>query len=156
MSNITLEDLKAEQTKLAEMIAKFESQATTTFFFPGSEIDLAAGEHYAGLIIGKDGNPSYHLVLLPGDIEANWEKSKAWAKYHGGELPNRREQSLLFANLKEQFKESYYWSSEQQAYNSHYAWYQYFGNGYQSGDIKNVELRARAVRRLEIESFCDC
>ena len=82
MTQITLEAIKAEQTKLAEMIATFESQAasSTEFHFPEAAIELAAGEHYAGLIIGKDGNPSHHLVLLPGQANSvNFKDAQAWA-----------------------------------------------------------------------------
>lgn len=28
---------------------------------------LNEGEHYAGLILGKDGEADYHLILLPGE-----------------------------------------------------------------------------------------
>ncbi len=109
------------------------------------------GEHYAGIILGKDGEPDYHLFLIPGESEsANWEDSKKWAASVGGELPTRREQSMLFANLKELFKSAWYWSREQHAAGSSSAWYQYFGDGDQYYIIKSYKLRAVAVRRLEI------
>ena len=57
---------------------------------------LACGEHYAGVILGKDGTPNYHLILLPGDEnEITWEKAEEWATSINGELPTRREQALL-------------------------------------------------------------
>jgi hypothetical protein len=75
-------------------------------------IELQPGERYAGMILGKDGDPSYHLVLLPGQQDdITWEKAMEWAAKQGGEyvsnLPTRREQSLLFANLKEEFEDRY-------------------------------------------------
>ena len=112
---------------------------------------LKAGEHYAGIILGKDGAPNHHLILLPGAAEdVNWEQAKEWAAKAGGELPARREQSLLFANLQEQFKPAWYWSDEQLAADSGYAWMQDFGNGGQSLNHKSGNGRARAVRRIKI------
>jgi len=110
---------------------------------------LRPGELYAGLILGKDGEPGYHLILLPGEAEdKTWEQAKEWATSIGGELPARREQSLLYANLGEEFKSAWYWSGTQSESLSGYAWFQYFGTGYQDYGLKLSEFRARAVRRL--------
>jgi len=112
---------------------------------------LKKGEHYAGIILGKDGEPDYHLILLPGDADkVNWEAAKKFADKAGGELPTRREQSLLFANLKEQFEPRWYWSFEQHASDSDCAWFQHFDYGYQFSNLKSYECRARAVRRSVI------
>ena len=112
---------------------------------------LKDGEHYAGIILGKDGATSHHLILLPGEVEdTKWQAALDWAVRAGGELPTRREQSLLFANLKEQFTPNWYWSSEQHSANALYAWLQYFSNGNQIINLKGGEFRARAVRRLVI------
>jgi hypothetical protein len=112
---------------------------------------LKPGEHYAGIILGKDGEPDHHLILLPGEAESvTWEKAKEFSAKAGGDLPTRREQSLLFANLKEQFQPRWYWSGEQHVSNSDCAWGQYFSNGDQILIHKYYYCRARAVRRLEI------
>jgi len=112
---------------------------------------LKAGEEYAGIILGKNGDPDHHLILLPGEAESvNWNNAKEFAAKAGGELPTRREQSLLYANLKECFQESAYWSGEQHAAYADYAWYQHFDEGYQSFSSKLSTLRARAVRRVAI------
>jgi len=150
---VTLEEIKAEQAKVAEMIAKFEAQALPcTLEISAASIRLAPGEEYAGVILGKDGAPNHHLILLPGDQDdINWADAKKWAAEIGGELPSRREQALLFANVKEQFEDRYYWSGEQHASDSACAWCQYFDNGTQGYDTKSTKLRARAVRRLEIQ-----
>ena len=151
--NITLEAIKSEQSKIAEMIAAFEKQAEakTSFVFPETTIELAPGEEYAGLIVGRDGEASYHLVLLSGDVDdINWQDAISWAKGQGGELPTRREQALLFANLKEQFQDSYYWSAQESESNKDSAWYQYFSHGTQCHGHKSLELRAVAVRRLTV------
>ncbi|WP_237772445.1 DUF1566 domain-containing protein [Herbaspirillum robiniae] len=107
---------------------------------------LKEGEHYAGILLGKDGHPDQHIILLPGDVEKDWEGSKSWAKSIGGELPNRREQSLLIANLKGEFKATWYWSSEPSG--DGWAWCQSFSYGSQSIHHTGNALRARAVRRI--------
>jgi hypothetical protein len=108
-----------------------------------------AGGIYAGIMRGIDGAPDEHLVLLPGAAEdVTWEAADEWAKAEGGDLPTRREQRLLFINLKDQFEEDWYWSSEQAGPSA--AWSQYFSLGLQYGDDRSCEGRARAVRRLPI------
>ena len=112
---------------------------------------LNDGEHYAGILLGKDGAPSHHLILLPGDNDdLPWKEAMEWAKSIDGALPSRREQALLYANLPEQFKPKYYWSEEQHASGSNYAWVQDFGNGFQDCDYEDNSCRARAVRRSVI------
>ena len=113
--------------------------------------NLKAGELYAGILLGKEGQPDQHIILLPGEAEGvKWLAAKEWAKKVGGELPTRREQALLFANLKEAFQPRWYWSGEQHAAYSGYAWGQHFNDGYQIGNDTSYEGRARAVRRLAI------
>jgi hypothetical protein len=154
---LTIEAIKAEPVRLAEHIARLEAQALASkIHFPEALIDLRPGEHFAGLVIGKDGEPSHYLILLSGEAEdVTWKDAMAWADRQGGEyaasLPARREQALLYANLKEQFKPAWYWSGEQHASGSGYAWSQYFDDGDQSYGIKSFQGRARAVRRLIIE-----
>lgn len=112
---------------------------------------LKEGEHYAGIVL-KDSAPSHHLILLPGELEsADWKKATEWAKKQGGSLPTRQEQALLFANAKHHFQPRWYWSGEQYAPASVYAWYQSFTGGGQYGFHKFTSYRARAVRRLPIQ-----
>jgi len=113
--------------------------------------ELQQGEIYVGAIIKKDGT-GHHIILLPGDKDAgNWQDAMDWAKDTGGDLPNRVEQSLLFADHKEEFKKDWYWSNATHTNNSEWAWYQYFYYGDQYDDRKSsLNCRARAVRRLEI------
>ena len=156
-TTITLESIKAEHAKLADLIAAFEKQQEpSALFFPEVTINLAPGEHYAGLVIGKDGEPSYHLVLLPGQADdITWDKAMEWSGKQGGEyvasLPTRREQALLYANLKEEFEERAYWSCEAHEPESGWAWYQDFSYGNQDFSYRTIEFRARAVRRLVFE-----
>ena len=147
---ITLESIKAKQDEITQLISSYENQsAAVEYIFPETEIRLSKGEHYAGLILGEDRESSYHLILLPNEKhDINWSDAVTWAKEQGGDIPTRREQALLYANLKEQFEERWYWSSEQHASNSDFAWSQNFDYGTQDTNHKNDELRARAVRRL--------
>jgi len=150
---ITLEAIKAEQTKLAEMIASIEAAMKEPRFFEyqGVRIPLAEGERYVGTVISADATKRHHTILLPDEVEnSNWKKSMEWAASIGGDLPDRVEQALLFATMNGQFKEAAYWSNTQHASGSIGSWCQYFGNGTQYGHFKSAELRARAVRRLEI------
>ena len=149
----TLAEIKTRQDELAKMIAKLEAKAQgpRVFAIPEMRIELAEGEHYAGLIVGKDGEASYHLILLPGEAESvTFEQANDWAEKSGGELPTRREQALLYANLKEQFAQAWYWSGERHASDSDSAWIQDFSNGDQGIHRINGQLRARAVRRSPI------
>ena len=125
---------------------------TRTIDIPAAPIELADGEIYAGIILNEDGTPSHHLVLLPGDHDDDkWQAAMDWAKSINGELPTRREQSLLFANCKQHFEQDWYWSGEQHASDASCAWFQYFRNGSQYRLPILNQCRARFVRRLIIE-----
>ena len=111
------------------------------------------GEIYAGIILGER---DYHLFLLPAKTEPlSWDSAVLWALHTGGSLPTRQEQSLLFANCKEEFEGYYYWSNEQYAHLPDYAWLQHYSYGNRDNGRKSNEYRARAVRRVylaELES----
>ncbi len=110
---------------------------------------LTDGEHYAGLILGKDGRPDHHVVLLPGEAEqVSWAMAREWAIGLGGDLPTRRELALLYANLREQFRREWYWSGEPQEPRSQLVWGQNFTSGIQTMYGRPFRGRARAVRRL--------
>lgn len=140
-----------EEREVARIV---QERITSGPFAPQRSIEQPAlrdGEHYAGIMLGKDGAASHHLILLPGDRDDGpWQDAMDWAQSIGGELPTRREQALLYANLPEQFKSEWYWSCEQHAAGSDYAWLQHFGDGSQNLNRKSNTNRARAVRRLTI------
>ena len=143
----TLAEIEASHAETGKLIAAFKARATTQVVLAALQIDLKHGERYAGAILNDDGTVGHHLILLPGQADdINWKDAQDWAAKAGGELPTRREQALLFANLKGGFETAYYWSSEQ--YSDSSAWYQYFNSGTQGFISKSAELRARAVRRL--------
>jgi hypothetical protein len=107
------------------------------------------GGIYAGLTIHD--NQPMALVLLPGDESLNWKDAIAWAEKQDGSLPSRIDQLVLWKNVKDQFKGDWYWSSEQFAPDSVYAWAQVFSDGGQNDCREGGIFRARAVRRLTIQ-----
>lgn len=110
---------------------------------------LDDGEYYAGLILGKNGDRDYHVVLLADQAkDVSWNAARDWASGAGGELPTRRELSLLYANLKEQFERDWYWSNEAQEPRAQLVWGQNFNSGIQTMYGRPFRGRARAVRRL--------
>ena len=151
MTTVTLQQLEAARDDFAALIERFKQQpvelpAILSF---SAEIKLAPGEHYAGIVLGADGKPAHHLVLLPGDADdCTWQEAKDWAASAGGELPTRQEQALLYANCKAQFQPAWYWSAEEHETNSSCAWCQIFNDGYQTSSLKDDTCRARAVRRF--------
>ena len=112
---------------------------------------LADGEIHVAMI-QIAGQAPYHLILLPDhpEDEMTHQTATEWAANIGGELPSRPEQALLFAHQRAQFDRDWYWSNTLHESDPDDAWYQYFGDGNQSSSYRDVELRARAVRRLPI------
>jgi hypothetical protein len=112
---------------------------------------LSEGEQYAGLILGRQGEPDRHLILLPGSAsDISWPGALEWARDRGGALPTRRELALLFANLREQFERAWYWSSEPHETRAQLVWGQNFASGIQTVYGRPFRGNARAVRRLDI------
>ena len=110
---------------------------------------LKEGEAYAGLILGKEGEPDYHLVLLPDDVsDVSWPTAREWALSQDGDLPTRRELALLFANQRERFDRVWYWSNEQHDTRPQLVWGQNFASGIQTVYGRPFRGHARAVRRI--------
>lgn len=116
------------------------------------------GGIYAGTVRGDEGQPDYHLILAEPDRERiNWKDATEWAAgldadgHNDFTLPKRREQAILFGNVKDRFADAWYWSCETHASDAGFAWDQDFNGGYQSGGRKGGSCRARAVRRLVIQ-----
>lgn len=111
---------------------------------------------YAGISRGEDGEPDAHLVLLNAQSEdvMSWDAAVEWAQTlgDGARLPTRFEGALLYAHVRDKLDTSrWHWTGTQ--YSSDFAWYQDFSYGDQDDDGKKAELRARAVRRLNAQSF---
>jgi len=149
---ITLVAIHNEHVRLRAMIAALrQAPRSAEYRVAAASIALAAGERVAGTILGDDGTPSHYLILLPASAEdLTWNDAMQWAAKQGGALPTRREQSLLFANLKHAFDERYYWSCEQHDKNAGWAWCQHFTDGVQNYRRLSSEFRARAVRRASV------
>ena len=103
---------------------------------------------YAGLTL-YDEEP-HALLLQPGDFKGDWKTSLDWAEKEDGMLPSRIDALVLFKNLKGEFKEEWYWTNEQPASLSSYAWIQSFDYGDQISTRTYGHYRARAVRRIVI------
>ena len=116
---------------------------------------LSDGETYIGAIGNKSGE-IYHLILLEGEsAPAINERQIEWAKFIGGDLPNKLEAMMLFVHAKDQFKPESYWTGDiyvdrNGVEDPAWAWYQYFHYGGQYVSDRYSKLRARAVRRLPI------
>lgn len=108
-------------------------------------------ETYIGFYSDNDGN-RVDFWLLDGDNnDATHEAQIKWAKNHDGDLPNRIEQAMLWANHRDQFKKDWYWSNEIHHSESDWAWSQHFDYGDQGPSYRSLKLRARAVRRAKAE-----
>ena len=158
MSPITIESaqkkLDQAQASVEEakaLLEQLQAQSRPTVLqIAGTEITLQPGERYAGALLDTDGKVKHHLVLMAAnpDEDLTWDGATAWAKEVGGHLPDRREQSLLFANCKPHLKAEWHWSSEVHESNPSYAWYCYFSYGGQYDVHKSAEGAAVAVRRV--------
>jgi hypothetical protein len=114
------------------------------------------GGIYAGMVRGETSD--HHLILHKDERDSiQWQPALDWAKtleaagHRDFTIPTRREQAILYGNLKDQFKEAYYWSCEQPASDPDYAWVQDFSYGHQGSGHKDYYGRARAVRRVIIQ-----
>ena len=108
---------------------------------------------YAGIARGMDSEPDGHLILLPEIPEKDlcWADAVKWAEGlgDGARLPTRFESALLYANLQDKLdSDRWHWTGTQ--YSSYHAWFQHFNYGNQYDRYKDVEARARAVRRFSI------
>jgi hypothetical protein len=73
---ITLQNIKEQQSKLAEMITTFEANEKLSAAFPITINfpTLNAGEQYVGAIISANGAKREHIILLPSEVEdSNWQ-----------------------------------------------------------------------------------
>jgi hypothetical protein len=107
------------------------------------------GGTFAGLT--TDATGAHCAVVLLADApdgEMTWKQAMAWADGIGAALPKRPVSALLFMHLKDQFQKDWYWTGEQ--YSASLAWAQYFNLGDQGTSTKSAELRARAVRLIQL------
>jgi hypothetical protein len=108
------------------------------------------GGIFAGLTTRKDGTHCAVVLLPAHKKDINWKDAKAWAEEQGGELPTRTVAALLYANVKDQLKPRWHWTSEEHELAASYAWYFTFNYGNQSDDHKSYEGSAVAVRLIPL------
>ena len=115
-------------------------------------IELRPDEQYAGLVLKDDGTPLHHLVRMAEQTTnpLSWQDATAWASKAGGELPTRREMSLIYAHCRAHVKPEWYWSGEAFEADTSSAWSCHLGDGFQSTHLKSYENDAVAVRRIPI------
>ena len=123
-----------------------------TINLPAATIELRNGEQYAGLVLKDDGTPSHHLVRMAEQTTSplSWQDATAWASKAGGELPTRREMSLIYAHCRAHVKHEWCWSGEALEADTASAWSCHLGDGFQSTHLKSYENDAIAVRRIPI------
>jgi hypothetical protein len=102
-----------------------------------SAVDPNSGSHNTPLIVAECGATS------AAGVAANyvWPNGQT-----DGFLPNKEELNLLYLNKDAigGFANGFYWSSSESTANA--AWFQFFGDGFQSVGLKDEPLRVRAVR----------
>ena len=106
------------------------------------------GGLFAGLTTAADGTHCAVALLADTPDAMNWKQAMAWAEGLGATLPTRPVAALLFMHLKSQFVDEWHWTGEQ--FSASIAWIQSFTSGYQGDYDKSAELRARAVRLIQI------
>lgn len=114
---------------------------------------LAKGEKYRGIVLGADGLPSHHLVLMPGKFTARTGHADAlkWAESIGGDLPDRAEGSLLEAqNADGAIESGWHWLKPLRAGDPDCAWCQSIGSGGQYWSRRSFNCSAVAIRRIPI------
>jgi hypothetical protein len=115
------------------------------------------GGKFAGLMRGRDGGPDYALIKGPelGEMNFKGAQEKAAAVEVDGHkdfrCPYRNEQSLLFANLKDEFEKRWYWSCERHPDDEDYAFAQSFSYGIQYYCYVDFKCLACAVRIVPIQ-----
>jgi hypothetical protein len=118
------------------------------------------GGIYAGAMLGKNGAADYLLIVGPEhEDRLTWRSANEWAAnltvgdFHDFALFDRVDGAALFDRVRGIFQRTWYWTSEQHADFSSFAWMQGFHYGDQSTYGKGSDDRARAVRRIPIRSF---
>lgn len=106
------------------------------------------GGIFAGLTTKQDG--THHAVILLPDqgTDLTWKKAGNWAQKLEAELPSRSVAALLFANVKDQLRPAWHWTSE--SYDASYAWLCLFSLGDQSDYRESYEGAAVAVRLIPL------
>lgn len=118
------------------------------------------GGVYAGALLGTKGAADYLLIVGPEYEDfLTWKDARAWAAkidvgaHRDFVLFDRHDGLALFDRVRSLFQSAWYWTNEQLAGDSDYAWYQHFYDGIQRYADKDDDYSARAVRRVPIQLF---
>src|SRR5258706_12639263 len=124
----------------------------TTVALPRIGATAADGAVFVGISRGRADGRDYMLeVLKPRPAkQLTHAQVLKWAASIGGDMAEKSEGSLCFANAPEIFDKDWYWLKPPSAGDESYAWYQSFSGGGQGGYHKGLKLRAFAVRRTPI------
>jgi hypothetical protein len=141
---LTIEDIKAAQENLSKMIDKFEQQQKNIKF---GDVQLQENEKYAGVILNENGEPSHHLILLGGNIQNGKRLYSSVVDLYPS-LPTIQELSLLYCNLKTEFYQSIYLSSNG-SLQTNWCWCIDFENNQPKYTYKPAHVCQ--VRRVQIE-----
>ena len=116
------------------------------------------GGTYHGIYTQKDGT-QVAIVRLADKPSGRMTHAEAtaWAESVGGVLPSRVAGAILYANAKDQFEPTWYWTCESldadtgDEDDASYAWLCHFGNGTQGCSSKSAHGAAVAVRLIHLE-----
>ncbi len=106
------------------------------------------GGTFAGLTTKKNGTHCAVILLPDQGTDLTWKKACNWAQKLEAELPSRPVAALLFANVKDQLRPKWHWTSE--SYDASYAWNYSFNVNDQGNNHKSYEDAAVAVRLIPI------
>jgi len=106
------------------------------------------GGIFAGLTTRKDGTHCAVVLLPDQGTDLTWKKACNWAQKLEAELPSRPVAALLFANVKDQLRPKWHWTSE--GYDASFAWGCNFNYGAQFSYHKSYEGAAVAVRLIPL------
>ena len=101
-----------------------------------------------GEIYGEKGKYALYLSPKETEKELGWDDAMNYCKSLGGELPTIGELQYLYDNCKEEFQNTYYWSSSQDS--ATYSWAMLFTSGIRAQPFKTYNARVRAVRRVSL------
>lgn len=108
------------------------------------------GGIFAGLTTRRDGSHCAVVLLPEQGTDLTWKRACNWAQKLEAELPSRSVAALLFANVKDQLRPAWHWTSESDDASD--AWNCYFNGGSQSIIHKSYEGSAVAVRLIPLEA----
>ena len=105
----------------------------------------------------EDGRANTAAMSAAGNALGCWARDLRIAGHDDWYLPSRLELFMAWLGLRDtkEFVHDWYWTSTQYASDPDSAWIQNFTSGTQDYHLKVNHCRARAVRRVPIQSFAN-